>query len=320
MIAAIEIYNKPAFAYRDECFVILLLNAWELLLKAIRSKSGRSIYYPKQRTSPYRTLSLADALKRAQDLFPPYISHLAVSENIRIITTYRDNAIHFYNKPGFASLVYALAQTSIVNYKDLLQAIFGMDLSREITIQILPLGLTPPVDPITYLQQPLDTKGRLSPAVSQFIREIRDSLQLLEQQGADTGRLLTVFNVKLESTKKLGRADILVGIGTEIDGEGPLVVERRVDPNISHPLRTKDVIERVGNLHSLYTTRWIVRVINWKYKIHENPRYCWRSSDNVLTKFSHDFVQFLKSLGPQEIEQAIADYQDHWRNLARTHP
>jgi hypothetical protein len=37
LLAAIEIYNKPRFEYRDECFVILLLNAWELALKALLS-------------------------------------------------------------------------------------------------------------------------------------------------------------------------------------------------------------------------------------------------------------------------------------------
>jgi hypothetical protein len=29
LLAAIEIYNKPRIEYRDECFVILLLNAWD---------------------------------------------------------------------------------------------------------------------------------------------------------------------------------------------------------------------------------------------------------------------------------------------------
>jgi Protein of unknown function (DUF3644) len=33
-MSGIEIYNKPAFAYREETFAILALNAWELLLKA----------------------------------------------------------------------------------------------------------------------------------------------------------------------------------------------------------------------------------------------------------------------------------------------
>jgi hypothetical protein len=33
-IAAIEIYNKPNFFYREEAFALLMANAWELLLKA----------------------------------------------------------------------------------------------------------------------------------------------------------------------------------------------------------------------------------------------------------------------------------------------
>ena len=33
-VAAIEIYNKPSFTYREEAFSLLMTNAWELLLKA----------------------------------------------------------------------------------------------------------------------------------------------------------------------------------------------------------------------------------------------------------------------------------------------
>src|ERR1700761_7951932 len=41
-IAAIEIYNKPDFHYREEAFSILIFNAWELLLKArvLRENKG----------------------------------------------------------------------------------------------------------------------------------------------------------------------------------------------------------------------------------------------------------------------------------------
>lgn len=40
--AAIEIYNKPDFRYREEAFSILMLNAWELLLKARVLNENRS--------------------------------------------------------------------------------------------------------------------------------------------------------------------------------------------------------------------------------------------------------------------------------------
>lgn len=49
MMAAVEIYNKPRFAYRDEVSVIVMMNAWELLLKAIVSKAGKSIFEKKER-------------------------------------------------------------------------------------------------------------------------------------------------------------------------------------------------------------------------------------------------------------------------------
>jgi hypothetical protein len=47
-LSAIEIYNKPDFKYREETFSILMINSWELLLKAkiIKENDGdmKSIY------------------------------------------------------------------------------------------------------------------------------------------------------------------------------------------------------------------------------------------------------------------------------------
>jgi hypothetical protein len=70
LLAAIEIYNKPRIDYRDECFVILLLNAWELIVKAMLSKNQQSIFYPKLRHQPYRTYSLTDAFRKAEPFLP----------------------------------------------------------------------------------------------------------------------------------------------------------------------------------------------------------------------------------------------------------
>src|SRR3954470_17826163 len=41
-VAAIEVYNKPGFKYREETFAILMLNAWELLLKARILKENKN--------------------------------------------------------------------------------------------------------------------------------------------------------------------------------------------------------------------------------------------------------------------------------------
>jgi hypothetical protein len=85
MIASIEIYNKPNFQYRDETFIILFLNSWELLFKAIISKNKKSIYYKKEKGKPYKTYSLNESMKKSKDLFSDEISLEAVSTNINIL-------------------------------------------------------------------------------------------------------------------------------------------------------------------------------------------------------------------------------------------
>lgn len=48
MIAAIEIYNKPDFKYREETFSVLNVNSWELLIKVywlkLNSNKVKSLY------------------------------------------------------------------------------------------------------------------------------------------------------------------------------------------------------------------------------------------------------------------------------------
>ena len=34
VLAAIELYNKPCFLYREESFILFIVHAWEMLLKA----------------------------------------------------------------------------------------------------------------------------------------------------------------------------------------------------------------------------------------------------------------------------------------------
>jgi hypothetical protein len=130
---------------------------------------------------------------------------------LELLSTYRDNAVHFYNAEGFGSVLYNLAQTSIVNLKDVLKSVFNVDLSKDITWQLLPLGLNPPIDPLQYIGGRKAAKKQ-NTAVKQFLTELAKFTQSLEAAHSDTGRLLTVFTIKLESTKKIENADLVVGV------------------------------------------------------------------------------------------------------------
>jgi hypothetical protein len=306
LLAAIEVYNKPRIEYRDECFVILLLNAWELIIKALLSKNHQTIFYPKRRKEPYRTYSLTDAFGKAEQLIP---DSLAIRYNLELLSTYRDNAVHFYNAPQFGSVIYALAQTSIVNLRDLLKSAFGLNLSDDITWQLLPLGLYTPIDPIDYIS------GRVAPtkqsaAVKQFFALIAESTHALKTANVDTARLLTVFKVKLESTKKIGNADVVVGIQATADHSAdPLIVTKAVDPNESHPLHTMEAVEAVGILHGQRFTTGTFQAIAWKYGIKANAKFCWKSSGGEVVQYSRDTVTFIKRLTSEDVELAKSEYK-----------
>ena len=118
MVAAIEIYNKPAFSYREELFAVLAVNAWELLLKArILQLDGNKLtaiteyefrtnadgtkskkrYRKINRSGNHSTISLLTAYDRLLNHYGDKIDP-KVRENLIAIIEIRDNSIHFINK------------------------------------------------------------------------------------------------------------------------------------------------------------------------------------------------------------------------------
>jgi hypothetical protein len=317
LLAAIEIYNKPSFSYREESFVILLLNAWELLLKAIISKNAESIYYPKKRKEAYRTLSVTDSFAKAEKSFPKNIQALPLRNNLGLLTTYRDNAVHFYNEPRFGVLIYSLSQTSVINFKDLLLEIFGKNLAEDISWQLMPLGLRPPVDPITYLSENKIAKSPQDSAVNQFINTLASSVKEVEDAGADTARLMTAFNVSFQSVKKIESADLIVGVNGSENRTGPLLITKIQDPNVTHPLRRKKILEQITELNGRKFTTHVFQAICYKFKLQENSLYCWKSTEGLLTKYSHEVINKIKSLNSKEVEDALSEYKNRAQKSKR---
>lgn len=115
-IAAIEVYNKPDFAYREEAFAILMLNAWELLLKAriARENSGmiRSIevWETRKRPDGSRTTrkyaknpsgnNMIIGLDKASSIVQGYAKNKIDSDcaaNLALLKEIRANAVHLLN-------------------------------------------------------------------------------------------------------------------------------------------------------------------------------------------------------------------------------
>jgi len=309
MLGAIEIYNKPRFAYRDEVFVILLINAWELLLKAAISKSGGRIYYPKRRGEAYRTLTCRDAFWRAANssIWPKSIPAAGIEANIELLSLYRDQAIHFYNNRSFGSVIYSLSQTAIINFRDVAVAIFGRDISDEMGWRILPLSVSSAVDPVKFMSGEGSTSDQTK-AVKDFLMLMQEKTGDLDASGIDTDRLCTIFDVSLNSVKKIDRADIVAGITTE-DHTDAFIVQRRIDPNMTHPFRKKELMPKLVGILTSYEFDAVV----YMHKLKEEPKYCWRDDSTSLVKWSSETVKYLKSLTPKQIAHARTSYSNRFK-------
>lgn len=143
-IAAIEVYNKPNFSYREEAFALLMSNAWELLLKAKwlldHAEALDSLYElvddgnggktPKTNRSgnplSRGAVYLAAKLKEDKDSG----LEAACCDNFLALIEIRDNAAHFINKDIYLGRrILEIGTASLRNYLCLATEWFQLDLA-----------------------------------------------------------------------------------------------------------------------------------------------------------------------------------------------
>ena len=305
MMAAIELYNKPNFEYRDECCTILLINAWELILKALLSKNKVRIYYYKRKhNEEYRTFSLRDSLKKVEPFFPKDLEYKGVKSNLEHLVAYRDKAIHFYNVADISSIIYNLAQASIKNYSDLLRQSFGVDMANEMNIFLLPLSLgRMPLDPIEFLNNEAHTT-KYPDEVSKFIANIGSSISELDAANVDVSRLMITFSIRFESVKKAKDADAVVAV----DNNAPATAAiRKFDPNDF--LQQNEILKKLpkdigGTKVNQRTFQAFVR----KREIKDKKHLCWSHKSGAVTSYSPELIGMIRNASGEELSQAREEY------------
>ena len=117
--AAIEIHNKPNISYRYETTTLLMMNAWELVLKAYIKKfiKRKSIY-----TKDGHTISVDKAIEYVEEqvnaIEPKAFT--AVKENLFLLESYRNNIVHYYNEQ-LEPYIFMLTAKAALNYVDFLK-------------------------------------------------------------------------------------------------------------------------------------------------------------------------------------------------------
>jgi hypothetical protein len=273
-LSSIEIYNKPDFKYREQVFVILNVNAWELLLKAkILKDAGDNL------TALY--VSLPDGTYKCNRSGNPLtiditkaISQLsldkAIEENLKILIEIRDTVIHFYENKSLSYLVYTLSSASLKNYQSLMNIWFGRSL-LDYNFYILPLAFAYNFKTLSLLDLEKE------PDVVANLIKITDATQAGLSQSGEF-HFVCEIATKLESVKKfIGEPDFSAVVDPNAE---QTIVFKNQRPIDKYPLDYYQVISQVKKEKPSVKQNQIDKVIK-EYELKDKPKY---SAYNFRTK------------------------------------
>ena len=232
-LAAIEIYNKPNFQYREEAFAILMLNAWELLLKArivqhdrgslraievrearVNKDGSKSKLQQRKLNRSGNTMTIS--LNRAAGLVQRYTTNgidAVCLENLYLLQEIRDNAIHLYNvSPGLGKRIQEVGSAALKNFVAAAKRWFGVDVARY-NFYLMPLSFHTPTEILESLRtenQPI------------AVRRIIDHIEQAERQNPPDGD--SIFSVTMEIQLKFVRTAGQDAIPVRLDQDDPSAV------------------------------------------------------------------------------------------------
>ncbi len=208
LFAGIEIHNKPLIQYRYQTSILLIINAWELVLKAYIYKyiDKRKVYEKKG----LHTITFSKALRDVKSDINTKKGNSnfeAVASNLSLLSDYRNDLAHFGNEE-LNEVVFMLINKAVLNYDKFIKEYFNKDITKQENLILLPIGLRSPIDPIEFLRK----NGIKSN--NDFIKSIINTTKTLNENGVSDA-ILVGFDIQMISVKKAINADIIAAIAQE---------------------------------------------------------------------------------------------------------
>lgn len=310
-VSAIEIYNKPDFKYREETFSILMINAWELVLKAKKIKDAhnniRVIYakenIPKKQGGKSKRWKYKMNKKGyyitwgIEKLLTDFYSNPNVDkrclENIELLNNIRNSAIHLINKDSeLCSIVFEIGSANLKNYIEFIIENFNKDLSKY-NFYLMPLSFYNDYEIVDNLKiQDTSLKNRLKRDLLVLNTQYKSGPDekysiLLSTKVSFTQGDTKIISTKFGKTKE--ESDITINLSDdEIDKRYPLSFEdliknlRQRYPNFK---QDKDFHELNKKLRSKQINGY-QRFLNNKTK---SGTCRWQYSSNILNDFDKHY-------------------------------
>lgn len=243
LFAGIEIHNKPHIAFRYPTVTILVINAWELALKAYVYKYiGKKQIYEKD---GIHTKGFSKVLVLSRD----HINNLeknkkfqAVFDNLTLLNDYRNSNVHFI-EGKLDPVIFMLISKAVLNYDAFVKKYFNKDITKDDNLIILPVGMKLPFNPIDYLKQDYGS------AHNDFVNRVVQSVRELNEEGIQDS-IVIGFDVFADRVRDSKNADIIAALENSPDAvplrkairvtDDPNAPVFRVEPDLP-PLRYDDL-------------------------------------------------------------------------------
>ena len=145
-----------------------------------------------------------------------------------------------------------------------------------------------------------------------FLQDLRQIIGEAESLGADMGRIAIVQEINLQSGKKISRADLEVAIN---QGAPTTIVQRKVDPNDTHPFSAGELVERLNEVrkNGKKLTMHDLKCMAWRYGLREDTKYAWQGTHNPSCVWSGDALSFLKNRTDEEFDRVREEHKLYLR-------
>lgn len=206
IMSAIEIHNKPKIKYRYEMVVLLVLNAWELLIKGYLYKYHKNVklFLKDGTTKPFENCLNIVNQQIGRDFNP-------IQENLNVLYGYRNQIAHFYITE-LNPIVYSLVRKNIIFYSKFLKKHFKIDLAQESDLVLLPIGFRKPLSPTDYISNN-SMSDSASKEVKLFLRTVLDATKRLNDKNIEE-TIFVDFKMNLTNVNRTKNADLIAGIDT----------------------------------------------------------------------------------------------------------
>ena len=274
MLSAIEIYNKPYFMYREEAFSILVVNAWELLFKAIilktssykmsslycysfaQKKDGsksKRLMVLKNRCGNPKTKSIVDVMKilEKDGKLPAKLK-----ENVECFIELRDNSVHLLNGNEISRQIQELGFACIKNY-----ITYCKIMDVEIDFSQYNFYLMP----LAYVDEQKFVTGILNDETNNFINLVKSKLAIAKDEESN-------FDIAVEIELSFKKGNSFGEIGVVYEKNGVPIELKEEDIRKKYPLRHSDLVTKCKKRYSDF--KQDKKFNDLKNTIHTNEKLC----------------------------------------------